>query len=80
MVSAKQKTGLDELLEKILLQSEFLELKSNPDRAAEGVVVEAQMEKGLGETAFFSVRSTVWLSHPEGPPTLTGSTWQRPSS
>lgn len=53
MVSAKQKTGLDELLEKILLQSEVLELKSNPDRTAEGVVVEAQMQRGLGE--FFCV-------------------------
>lgn len=49
MVSAKQKTGLDELLEKILLQSEVLELRSNPDRTAEGVVVEAQMQRGLGE-------------------------------
>eukprot|EP00752_Nemacystus_decipiens_P001884 g1815.t1 len=48
MVSAKQKTGLDELLEKILLQSEVLELKSNPNRSAEGVVVEAQMQRGLG--------------------------------
>lgn len=49
MVSAKQKSGLDELLEKILLQSEVLELKSNPNRSAEGVVVEAQMQRGLGE-------------------------------
>lgn len=49
LVSAKEKTGLDELLEKILLQSEVLELKSNPNRAAEGVVVEAQMQRGLGE-------------------------------
>ncbi|CAM9158659.1 unnamed protein product [Ectocarpus fasciculatus] len=48
MVSAKQKSGLDELLEKILLQSEVLELKSNPDRSAEGVVIEARMERGLG--------------------------------
>lgn len=48
MVSAKQKTGLDELLEKILLQAEVLELKSNPNRMAQGVVIEAQMEKGMG--------------------------------
>lgn len=48
MVSAKQKSGLDELLEKILLQSEVLELKSNPNRAAEGVIIEAQMQRGLG--------------------------------
>lgn len=49
-MSAKQRTGLDELLEKILLQSEVLELKSNPNRSAEGVVIEASMKKGLGET------------------------------
>lgn len=49
MVSAKQKSGLDELLEKILLQSEVLELKSNPDRSAEGVIIEARMERGLGK-------------------------------
>src|SRR6202000_1788498 len=40
-VSALKKTGLDKLLEAIALQSELLELKANPDRPAEGVVVEA---------------------------------------
>ena len=50
-VSAKEKTGLDKLLEAILLQAELLELKANPNRSAEGVVVEAKVEKGRGSVA-----------------------------
>ncbi|MGE5538351.1 MAG: translation initiation factor IF-2 [Gemmatimonas sp.] len=50
-VSAKQRTNLDKLLEAILLQSEVLELKANPDRMAQGVVVEAKMERGKGTVA-----------------------------
>ncbi|MBS0502734.1 MAG: translation initiation factor IF-2 [Proteobacteria bacterium] len=50
-VSALKKTNLDELIEKILLQAELLELKANPDRAAEGTVVEAQLDKGRGPVA-----------------------------
>jgi translation initiation factor IF-2 len=50
-VSAKQGTNLDKLLETIMLQSEVLELKANPDRAAQGVVVEAKMERGRGTVA-----------------------------
>jgi len=50
-VSALKKTGLDELIDKILLQAEVLELKANPDRAAEGTVVEAQLDKGRGAVA-----------------------------
>lgn len=50
-MSAKQRTGLEELLEKIMLQSEVLELKSNPNRSAEGVVIEASMKKGLGKAS-----------------------------
>ncbi|HTI85908.1 MAG TPA: translation initiation factor IF-2, partial [Alphaproteobacteria bacterium] len=50
-VSAKQGTNLDKLLEAILLQSEVLELKANPDRMAQGVVVEAKMERGKGTVA-----------------------------
>ncbi|MFB0873886.1 MULTISPECIES: translation initiation factor IF-2 [unclassified Sphingobium] len=55
-VSALKKTGLDELLEKILLQAELLELTANPDRAAEGNVVEAQLDKGRGAVATVLVR------------------------
>jgi translation initiation factor IF-2 len=50
-VSALKKTNLDKLLEAIQLQSEILELKSNPDRAAEGTVVEAKLDKGRGPLA-----------------------------
>lgn len=50
-VSALKKTGLDELIEKIELQAELLELKANPDRAAEGSVVEATLDKGRGAVA-----------------------------
>lgn len=50
-ISAKQGTGLDELLDKIMLQSEIQDLKANPDRNADGIVVEANVEKGLGTVA-----------------------------
>jgi len=55
-VSALKKTGLDELIEKILLQAELLELTANPDRAAEGNVIEAQLDKGRGAVATVLVR------------------------
>jgi translation initiation factor IF-2 len=51
MVSAKQNTGIDELLEMILLQSEILELKANPDKLASGHVVEAKLDSGRGPVA-----------------------------
>ncbi|PKP92550.1 MAG: translation initiation factor IF-2 [Alphaproteobacteria bacterium HGW-Alphaproteobacteria-16] len=50
-VSALKKTGLDELIEKIQLQAELSELKANPNRAAEGNVVEAKLDKGRGPVA-----------------------------
>src|SRR3546814_14270905 len=50
-VSAKTGAGLDELVEKILLQAELLELKSRPDRDAEATVIEAQLDKGRGPVA-----------------------------
>lgn len=50
-VSALKNTGLDELVEKIQLQAELLELKANPDRMAEGTVVEAKLDKGRGPVA-----------------------------
>jgi len=55
-VSATAKTGLDELIEKIQLQAEVMELKANPDREAEGVVIEAQLDKGRGPVATVLVR------------------------
>lgn len=50
-VSALKKTGLDTLVEKIQLQAELLELKANPDRPAEGTVIEAKLDKGRGPVA-----------------------------
>ncbi len=47
-VSAKQRTGLDELLEMVLLQAEVLELKANPNKHARGHIVEARLDKGRG--------------------------------
>jgi translation initiation factor IF-2 len=47
-VSALKGTGVDELLEKVLLEAEFLELKANPNRSATGTVVEAFLDKGKG--------------------------------
>jgi translation initiation factor IF-2 len=50
-VSATRGTNLDRLLETVLLQSEVMELKANPNRAAEGTVIEARLDKGRGAVA-----------------------------
>ena len=50
-VSARQKTGIDTLLEMILLSSDILELKANPKRTASGTVLEAKLDKGRGPVA-----------------------------
>ena len=50
-VSAKQKLGLDELLEMILLQAEVLQLHANPSKRARGHIVEARLDKGRGPVA-----------------------------
>ncbi len=47
-ISAKQGINVDELLEKVLLEAEMLELKANPDRLAEGTVIESTLDKGRG--------------------------------
>jgi translation initiation factor IF-2 len=47
-ISAKTGMGIDDLLEKVLVQSEMLELKANPDREAEGTVIEAELDVGKG--------------------------------
>ncbi|MBE0692222.1 MAG: translation initiation factor IF-2, partial [Aquamicrobium sp.] len=56
-VSAKNRTNLDKLLEAILLQAEILDLKANPDRTAEGVVIEAKLDKGRGPVATVLVQT-----------------------
>ena len=55
-LSARTGVGLDTLIEKILLQAELLELRANPDRAAEATVVEAKLDKGKGPLATVLVR------------------------
>ncbi len=50
-VSAKKRINIDKLVEAILLQAEMLDLKANPERKAEGAVIEAKMEKGRGSVA-----------------------------
>ncbi|MBA5873605.1 MAG: translation initiation factor IF-2 [Nitrospira sp. CR1.2] len=56
-VSAKQRTGLDHLLEMILLQAEVLELKADPERMAKGLVIEAKLDRGRGPIATVLVQS-----------------------
>jgi len=55
-VSATQKLGLDDLIEGILLQAELMDLKANPDRTAEGVVIEAKLDRGRGAVATVLVK------------------------
>lgn len=50
-VSAKQRTGIDELLEMVLLVAEIQELKANPDRTVAGTIIEAELDKGKGPIA-----------------------------
>jgi translation initiation factor IF-2 len=59
VVSSKAGTGLDELVEKIQLQAELSELGANPDRAAEGRVIEARLDKGKGPVATILVQRGV---------------------
>ncbi len=73
-VSAKNKINLDKLLEAILLQAEILDLKSDPTRTAEGVVVEAQLDRGRGSVATVLVQTGTL--HP-GDILVAGSEWGR---
>jgi translation initiation factor IF-2 len=56
MVSALKKTGLDDLVEAVLLQAEVMDLKANPDRTAEGVVIESKLDRGRGAVATVLVK------------------------
>ena len=56
-VSAKAGTGIDDLLENVLLQAEVLELKAPKDAAAKGLVIEARLDKGKGPVATILVQS-----------------------
>jgi translation initiation factor IF-2 len=73
-VSAKQKTGLDKLIEAILLQAEILDLKSNPNRTAEGTVIESRLDRGRGPVGTMLVqRGTL----NQGDIIVAGSEWGR---
>ncbi len=73
-VSAKQKIGLDHLLEMILLQAEVLELKANPDKKARGVILEAKLDKGRGPVATVLVQNGMLT---QGDPFVCGTFYGR---
>ncbi len=73
-VSALNGTNLDKLLEMILLQAEVLELRANPDRTAEGVVIEAQLDRGRGPVATVLVQKGTLKP---GDILVAGSEWGR---
>ena len=56
-VSAKKQQNLDELLEMVLLQADVLDLKANPNKAAKGTIIEAQLDKGRGPVATVLVQN-----------------------
>jgi translation initiation factor IF-2 len=73
-VSALKRTGLDKLLEAISLQAELLDLRANPHRSAEGVVIEAKLERGRGPVGTVLVqRGTLKV----GDIIVAGSAWGR---
>lgn len=73
-VSAAKRTNLDKLEEAILLQAEILELRANPNRQAEGVVIEAELDKGKGPVATVLVhRGTLHI----GDIFVAGAEWGR---
>ncbi|MGE5379628.1 MAG: translation initiation factor IF-2, partial [Methylocystaceae bacterium] len=71
-VSAKTKVGLDHLLEMILLVAELKEIKANPNRQAEGVVLEGQLDKGKGPVASVLVQKGTLKV---GDTLICGNTW-----
>ena len=73
-VSALKKTGLDKLLETIMLQAEVLELGANPNRSAEGIVIEAKLDKGRGPIATVLVQRGTMK---RGDIIVAGSQWGR---
>ena len=56
-ISAKKGTGVHELLEKVLLEAELLDLKANPDKHASGAIIESSLDKGRGYVATMLVQS-----------------------
>lgn len=73
-VSAKANTGIDELIEMILLTAEVNEYKANPDRLAVGTVIEARLDKGRGPVATLLVQAGTLRV---GDPVVVGNTYGR---
>ncbi|MGA3851310.1 translation initiation factor IF-2 [Bacillus pumilus] len=73
-LSAKTGEGIDELIEMILLVSEVAELKANPNRAAKGTVIEAELDKGKGSVATLLVQTGTLQV---GDPIVVGNTFGR---
>src|SRR5215472_7243321 len=73
-VSAKQKTGIDELLEMVLLNADLLDLKANKNRRAQGVIIEARLDRSRGPVATVLVKNGTLRS---GDTVGVGSTWGR---
>ncbi len=73
-VSATQKINLDKLLEAISLQAEVLDLKANPDRAAEGTVIESKLDRGRGPVATVLVQKGTLK---QGDIVVAGAEWGR---
>lgn len=73
-VSAKNKIGLDKLVESILLQAEVLDLKANPNRPASGAIIESRLEKGRGPVATVLVQQGTLRT---GDIIVAGSEWGR---
>jgi translation initiation factor IF-2 len=73
-VSAIKKTGLDKLTEAISLQAEILDLKANPERAAEGTVIESRLDRGRGPVATVLVQNG---SLHQGDIVVAGAEWGR---
>jgi len=73
-VSAKEKTGLTDLIEGILVQAEVMDLRANPDRTAEGVVIEAKLDRGRGAVASVLVKRGTLR---KGDIVVAGAAWGR---
>ncbi len=73
-VSAKQKTGIDELLEMVLLNADLLELKANKNRRAQGIIIEAQLDRTRGPVATVLVKNGTLRV---GDVVVAGAVWGR---
>jgi len=73
-VSATQKLGLEDLVEAISLQAEVMDLKANPDRSAEGVVIESKVDRGRGAVATVLVKRGTLR---RGDIVVAGAAWGR---